>query len=67
MTFFNEVRFESYHTASNKGIEIEEIQNMKHEYIDKNNEQHHHSGSFGFSYHRTEIHWGSKRKECKIS
>ena len=29
VTFFIEVKFESYHIASNKGIEIEEIQNIK--------------------------------------
>ena len=30
MTFFIEVKFESCHTTSNEGIEIEEIQNFKH-------------------------------------
>ena len=30
VTFFIEVKFESYHTESNQGIEIEEIQNIKH-------------------------------------
>ena len=30
VTFFVEVNFESYHTASNLGIEIEEIQNITH-------------------------------------
>ena len=67
MTFFIEVKFESYHTASNQGIEIEEIQNIKHMNIEKNNEQHSHSGFFRFLYHLVQINWGSKCTECKIS
>ena len=44
MTFFTEVKFVSYHTASNLGKEIEEIQNIKHMNIEiKKNEQHSHS------------------------
>ena len=33
----------------------------------KKNEQHSHFCIFRFLYHRTQINWGSKCKDCKIS
>ena len=66
VTFFVEVNFERYYTASNQGTEIEEIQNIKQEYRNDKNEQHSHSGIFIFSYHRAQINRGLKVRSVKF-